>query len=329
MPDSGEWMLRLRAAVGRRIGVLERNETEVCRLVHGGADRLGGWFVDRYGPGLALVRHQGRMEFNAEPRAVAEELLRLLERFGVTSVYDKPFVRDRSRLGGEHDAALKSPTPIAGAPLPEAIEVREHGRTFEVRLYDGFSTGLFLDQRLNRSFLAEGAAGRRVLNTFCYTGGFSVACAIGGATTTSVDVSARYMEWAQRNFLLNSLDPGAHHFARMDTFDFLSMARRKGMQFDLVILDPPTFSAGDRKRGIKPWSAARDYGRLVAEASHVMAPAARLFASTNASELCEGDRLRRVIASAVPGVRWLATPGTPEDFPTGNECARWEMFSIS
>ncbi len=326
MPNSGEWIPRLRDAIERRSGLLAGGQTEVCRVIHGAADGLDGLFVDRYGPGATLVRHDGRIDLRVEPREIAEVVLRSLSPFGVTAVYDKPYVRDRSRLGGEHDASLKNPTPIAGEPLPEAIVVREHGRAFEIRLYDGFSTGLFLDQRLNRSFLAQGAAGLRVLNTFAYTGGFSVACAIAGATTTSVDVSARYLDWSKRNFVLNGLDPAAHHFARMDTFEFLSMARRKWMAFDLVILDPPTFSAGDRKRGVKPWSAVRDYGRLVSEACGVLAPRGRVFASTNAAELCEPGRLRRVISDAVSGVRWLDAPGAPEDFAGGRECARWEVF---
>lgn len=304
-------------------------ETDVCRVVHGEADGFPGVFVDRYGAGATLVRHEGREVVEIEPRVMAGALMGLLASFGVRAVYDKPFVRDRSNLGGGHDAALKNPMPIAGEALAEAIVVREHGRAFEVRMYDGFSTGLFLDQRSNRSFLAAEAAGLRVLNTFAYTGGFSVACALGGAITTSVDVSGRYLDWAKRNFALNGIDAAAHHFARMDSFEFLSMAKRKGMMFDLVILDPPTFAAGDKKRGVKPWSAVKDYGRLVSEACAVLAKDGRVFASTNAVELCEAGRLRRVIEGAVGGVRFLDVDDPPGDFVGGRECARWEVFTVS
>lgn len=313
-----------RRALERRRALLDDDATDCWRLFHGGADGLPGVFVDRYGPGLALIVHLGTPGAPDDPGPLADAFLRVTEPLGVTSVYWKPFVRDRSALGGQHDDAMSDPTPLVGAALPEAVVVREHGVPFEVRLYDGFSTGLFLDQRENRRALGEvvrGRPGARVLNTFCYTGGFSACCARAGASTTSVDVSARYLDWTKRNLALSGIDPEAHRFARMGTMEFLAMAQRRGLLFDLVVLDPPTFGSADKRRGVAAWSAERDYPALLDAASSVLDPGGLglLFCSTNARALCEGDRFSRMIRAALgPGARFLDLPARPIDFPPGD-----------
>lgn len=328
MPDRAKCINYISEAVARRADLLTRGQTDVCRVFHGEADGIAGLFIDRYGPGATLIHHEGRLSADLpEPAALAEVLLRSLSPFGVRAVYDKPFVRNRSG-GGGRESVLTDPVPLAGEQMAESLIVSEHGRRFEVRLFDGFSTGLFLDQRENRSFLAHGAKGLRVLNLFAYTAGFSVACAMAGAVTTSVDVSGRYLEWAKRNFALNGIEPGEHHFARMDAREFLAMAERKGMRFDLVILDPPTFAAGDRRRGVKPWSAARDYGGLVAAARAVVSPGGRIFCSTNCADLCAPGRLEREIEGALTRVKWLDTPQAPKDFPGDADRARWVMTGM-
>lgn len=317
---------RISEAVRTRTALLADPSTDVCRVVHGAADGIDGLFADRYGPGLTMARHIGRVDPRARPEDLAAALLEELDRFGVRAVYAKPFVRDRSRHGPTSDATLHDPQPIAGAPLPESLSIREDGRVLEVRLFDGFSTGLFLDQRGNRSFLGPSCPGGHVLNTFAYTSAFSVACALGGATVTSVDVSGRYLEWSRRNFALNGIDPLRHHFARMDTREFVSMAIRKGLRFDLVILDPPTFSSADRRGGFEAWSAPRDLGPLVSLACGVLNEGGAMFVSTNATELTEGERLRRLIEESAGPVSWLDAPPTPADFPGGRDCARWVYF---
>ncbi len=326
-PMPAPWRDHLRTAIAKRAALLSNSPTEACRVVHGSGDNLPGLFVDRLGQGATLIRHLGQATSDADPRDIATELLRALAPFGVSAIYDKPFVQDRSRLGRERDSALTDPTPLVGTPLPPSIVIREHDRRFEIRLYDGFSVGLFLDQRINRSFLANDCRGLRVLNTFAYTGGFSVACALAGATTTSVDISPRYLDWAKRNFALNNLDPADHHFARMDTLDFLRMAKRQGRTWDLIILDPPTFAAGNKRRGIRPWNVVRDYPALVVAAA-ALAPCGRIFASTNAADLCNPARFRSLIREALTAEpRWIKSPAPPPDFPTGRDCATTLMFS--
>ena len=158
---------------------------------------------------------------------------------------------------------------------------------------EGYSTGLFLDQRDNRRRLLTGHVGPefslqaqagesfKVLNTFSYTCGFSVAAAQAGAHTTSLDLSKKYLEWGKRNFEHNGLDPAQHDFIFGDVFDWVARFAKKQRTFDLVILDPPTFSQS-RESGV--FQAERDYGRLVALACRVIRKEGYLFASANAAE---------------------------------------------
>src|SRR6202040_322297 len=140
---------------------------------------------------------------------------------------------------------------------------------FELSFNEGYSVGLFFDQRDNRRRLlvnhvaAEfplfpgGADEAEVLNTFAYTCGFSVAAAKAGARATSLDLSKKYLEWGKRNFALNQLDPAAHDFIFGDVFDWLRRLAKKGRAFDVVILDPPTFS---QSREAGTFQAEKDYG---------------------------------------------------------------------
>jgi 23S rRNA (cytosine1962-C5)-methyltransferase len=181
---------------------------------------------------------------------------------------------------------------------------------------------VFLDQRENRKWVAEGVVRRAargrppaVLNTFAYTCAFSVAAARAGATTASVDVSGRYLDWGKRNFELNGLDPKAHRFARMDTFEFLGYAERKGLRYDLVILDPPSFASGNKKKGIKPWSSTADYARLIHGAAGLLTPGGAIFASTNTAELCRPGRLEREVVKGLGREpRWVTLPPPAADF---------------
>jgi 23S rRNA (cytosine1962-C5)-methyltransferase len=298
-------------------------------VFHGTADGLGGVFIERFGPGATLIRHEGAAAISGpEAPVFADAALALLSSFGVRAVYHKPFARDRSGGASSRLPVLTDANPIAGEPLPASIVVREHGRSFEIRLFDGFSVGLFLDQRLNRSFLADFARGGRVLNLFAYTGGFSVGCALAGASTTTVDISARYLDWARRNFVLNGLDAPRHHFARLDARSFVTLALRKRRRYDLVIIDPPTFSSANARRGIRAWNAERDLGPLVRQSAGILEPGGVVFVSTNAGALASTQRLKRYIADALRrSPRWIETPPAPEDFPGPLERAAWTMFS--
>jgi 23S rRNA G2069 N7-methylase RlmK/C1962 C5-methylase RlmI len=154
-----------------------------------------------------------------------------------------------------------------------------------------------------------------VLNLFAYTCAFAVALAGVGAHVTNVDVSARYLEWGRRNLALNGLEPSAARFFRMDAFEFLAYAaRHRDERFDLVILDPPTFAAGDRRRGMKPWKALDDYPALVQAAARVLAPGGSVFAASNARELAGNGALAWLITKALGSApAWQPLPPWPVD----------------
>ncbi len=303
----------LRKALDRRASFLGDIPSDALRII-GPGDGSSILTLDRYGPGAVLTVGEGPHETTPGIRALADTLLEGVGDLGIVSIYYKPLPKDRSRLGGAMPGAMTDDSPAAGEAMPEAILVTEHGYHLEVRLFDGFSTGLFFDQRSNRIALAELVRGKRVLNTFAYTGAFSVACALGGAETTTVDISKKFLEWSRRNFEHNSIDTAHHFFNRMDTFEFFRMARRKTLRYDLIILDPPTFAAGSKRDDVAPFSAERDYPRLLREAMELLAPRGRIFASTNARALCAPGTFRAMIQSALdvrPAYHTL--PGHPPD----------------
>jgi 23S rRNA (cytosine1962-C5)-methyltransferase len=312
----------LAAAWRRRAPLVTRPDLTAYRVLDGSGDGWPGLSIDRYGPAAILnVGDDARLS-HADVTRLADETLGLLAATGVTAVYVKPFARDRSRLGGDLPDEARSARPRAGAPLPETVVVEEYGVRFEVRPYDGWSTGLFLEHREHRRALAERRPGR-VLNLFAYTGAFAVPLVRHGAAVTNVDVSGRYLEWGRRNLTLNALDPGAARFLRRDARSFLdAAARRPDERFDLVILDPPTFGAADRRRGIPAWQAAEDYPSLVRAAVAVLRPGGALFAATNARVLAAEGVLADLIRDALGRApQWLSLPPWPIDVTEPNRVA--------
>lgn len=329
------------AALERRKDLIAKKATQAFRAFSGTPDGVDGVFIDVYGEGAVLIVYEGSTPKGFDPLVEAANALDVLAPLGVRAIYHKPFAKDRSRLGGELPAEVTDKSPAAGEALPEAILIRELDWNLEIRLYDGLSTGLFLDQRENRGFVAKWVAERvkgggpvpSVLNTFAYTCAFSIAAAKAGAATTSVDVSPRYLDWGKRNFTHNNMqadvDSGKHRFARMDTFEYLAYAKRKGLKHDLIILDPPSFATGSRKKGIKPWSATQDYARLVKEAASVLNPKGVIFASTNTHDLCKPGRLESEIARGVGRPpRWLKLPNPPWDFATEHDRFAARAFTV-
>lgn len=164
-------------------------------------------------------------------------------------------------------------------PALERFPIRENGLTYLVNFGEGLATGIFLDQRENRYRLLSGKiAGKTVLNCFAYTCAFSVASAKAGAITTSVDLSRNYLEWGKENFRANDLDPAAHDFVFGDVFEWLKRFAKRGQTWDIVLLDPPTFSTTKRGRSFR---AERDYLDLAKLAAALVAPGGTLFCSTN------------------------------------------------
>ena len=185
------------------------------------------------------------------------------------SVYWKP--RDR--------AAKTAPEFVAGKKVTERFAVTENGVACWIDFSAGYSSGIFLDQRLNRARVAARCReGDRVLNTFSYTSVFSVAAAtLSGAVTSSLDLSQTYLNWSKENFELNGVDPQTQYFCKGDTFDWLATFARQGRTFQGVILDPPTFSRNKKTN----FRTDRDYAELAALAIKVVEPGGWLLACAN------------------------------------------------
>ena len=202
--------------------------------------------------------------------------------------------------------------PTGETATPESrFEIVENRLKFLVSLDAGYSTGLFLDQRENRRrLLTSDLRGKTVLNTFAYTCAFSVAAAHAGAVATSLDLSKQYLDWGRDNFRLNGLNPEAHDFIYGDCFDWLVRLAKKGRSYDVVLLDPPTFSKVKKGR---PFSAEKDYAKLVALAEPLVKPSGILFCSTNARTL-NPQRFMEAIQRGAPRVRRMEFATQPFDF---------------
>jgi len=201
--------------------------------------------------------------------------------------------------------------------------VRENGLRFALRFDEGYSVGLFLDQRDNRRRLLtryiapklELPAAPEVLNAFAYTCGFSVCAAAGGAHVTSLDLSKKYLEWGRRNFVLNDLDPARHDFIYGDAFDWFHRLAKKKRLYDMIILDPPTFSRS-KESGV--FQVEKDYPVLMNAALPLLKPTGLILASSNAATLEPGKFLNEIDHSLMQSHRRLLARQyipQPPDFP--------------
>lgn len=214
--------------------------------------------------------------YSAQGAADRERWGEALLSLGVQGVYYKHRVRDDLRRIPRERVA--PPVPLWGDAAPDPLWVVEHGGRFAVRLGDGLSTGLFLDQRDNRQRIRALSAGKRVLNLFCYTGSFSVAAGMGGASrVTSVDLSGSVLRRAGENLERNGLAGVQHRLLRADCVAWVHRAVRRNDEYDVVILDPPSFGSD----GSKTWTVERDYFALVRETLRLVAQGGTLLCVTN------------------------------------------------
>ena len=188
--------------------------------------------------------------------------------------------------------------------------VVEDGLRLLVNFEDYLDTGLFLDHRMTRARLREAAAGRRFLNLFCYTGAATVHAAAGGAvSTTSVDMSRPYLDWAQRNLALNTnvIESRAHELIQADCTEWLRDSARAPEQYDLIFLDPPTFSNSKRMKGVL--DIERDHASLIDCCVRLLAPGGLLVFSTNAQRFRLDPALSERLA-----IRDISAATLPRDF---------------
>ena len=204
-----------------------------------------------------------------------------------------------------------SPSHFSGSRIEQPFVVLENGVCLEVSLQSGYSQGVFLDQRDNRQRLRNLLKpGLTLLNTFAYTGAFSVFGSLAGAETTTLDLSQPYLDWAKRNFRLNELDPESHHFVKGDTFHWLKRFAKQGRRFDAIVLDPPTFSRDTKG---KVFRVQKDFGRLIELAERCLAPNGIMLACTNCRQIDESAFIRGIRESLTRRAKLEAAP-MPLDF---------------
>jgi 23S rRNA (cytosine1962-C5)-methyltransferase len=211
-------------------------QTNAVRLFDSSGDGLRGLVIDDFA-GRWLVQTLDEREPALDPI------------LAYRSLYWKPLLKT-STTGAKH---------LGGELVNEPFRVLESGLKFEIDFRAGHLPGLFLDQRINRDKLRSLARDRTLLNTFSYTCAFGVAAAAGGASTVNLDLSRHYLDWGKQNYENNRIDLVNHDFIYGDVFDWLGRFQRRGRKFDVIIVDPPTFS---RNRKSKVFRIQDDYGDL-------------------------------------------------------------------
>lgn len=293
--DAGWFAERVRAAVARRAMLVEA--TNAVRLVFGEADGLPGFVADRYADQLVVQFQAAGVE--AQRNVLVDALVAAT---GCANVYDRSDSATRQREGLPPSTGV-----VRGAEPPELVEVLEHGVRYLVDVRRGHKTGFYVDQRDNRRLAGELAArlaraqGRApaMLNCFCYTGGFSIAAARGGAgSVLSIDSSADALALAQRNWALNGLDPGAAQWRADNVFDALRALRDEQARFDLIVLDPPKFAASHRHVE----RAARAYKDINLSALRLLSPGGYLL-TFSCSGAIDVNLFQKIVAGAVIDAR--------------------------
>jgi 23S rRNA (cytosine1962-C5)-methyltransferase len=277
--DDGEldqqWMDSvLDAAFSHRVALLDE-ETTGYRLVNAENDGFPGVRIDRWGHFIVVVLDSPSLGGMVE--GIVDWLNRNMSPRGVFLAY-RLDPRDKRTTENVHPV----PGLISGRNPTTDVIILERGLKLLTRPAEGPDVGVYADMRDIRGWLEPHWGGRRVLNTFCYTGAFSVAAAFHGAShVTSVDLSKRYLDRAEDNFRANDLDPTQHDFIANDTFKALDRFRRQGDEFDLVLVDPPSSSHASEGH----WSGSNGWARLVAASAKVVAPGGWLVTASNQGEI--------------------------------------------
>lgn len=258
-----------RQAKEKRSAYYQDDLTTAFRLFNQEGDGFGGLTVDLYGDYAVFswynsYVYQIRKTISEAFRQVFPEVL---------GAYEK--IRFK---GLDYESAH-----IYGQEAPDFFTVLENGVLYQVFMNDGLMTGIFLDQHEVRSSLVDGLAmGKSLLNMFSYTAAFSVAAAMGGASqTTSVDLAKRSRELSQAHFQANGISTDDHRFVVMDVFEYFKYAKRKGLTYDVIVLDPPSFARNKKQT----FSVAKDYHKLISQSLEILNPGGIIIASTNAANV--------------------------------------------
>ena len=286
--ENPESMNTIEQALQQRAHLLDQ-DTDALRLIDGESDNMPGLFLDTFA---------GRWLVSTRSNHLDTGTHQFLQKSGKTCYWKQL---------DQHEK--ESPQHIAGPQEHAPFTARESGINYRIHFQAGYSQGIFLDQRLNRQRVRKfSAPSQTILNTFAYTGAFSVCAALAGATTTTLDLSQVYLDWARDNFSINQLDPSEHYFCKGDTFHWLKRFARQGRKFDGIILDPPTFSRDDKG---KVFRVEKDYDRLVSLAHACLANDGWLLCCTNCRKLTPQD-FAHMIRQGAPNTQITPLQMPPE-----------------
>ena len=258
-----------RKAKEKRRAYYQDDLTTAFRLFNQEGDGFGGLTVDLYGDYAVFSWYNS---YVYQIRKVISEAFRQVFP-EVLGAYEK--IRFK---GLDYESAH-----VYGQEAPDFFTVLENGVLYQVFMNDGLMTGIFLDQHEVRGSLVDGLAmGKSLLNMFSYTAAFSVAAAMGGASqTTSVDLAKRSRELSQAHFQANGISTDEHRFIVMDVFEYFKYAKRKGLTYDVIVLDPPSFARNKKQT----FSVAKDYHKLISQSIEILNPGGIIIASTNAANV--------------------------------------------
>jgi 23S rRNA (cytosine1962-C5)-methyltransferase len=282
--DAGFFRGRIMRALALREGLPAAKHANALRLVHGESDGLPGLIVDRYADVLVAQFLAAGVERWRDPILDA-----LVELTGCTAVYERSDAETRKLEGLEPRVGF-----VRGNRAAARCPIIEYGLNFKVDVEQGQKTGFFLDQRENRQRVRALAAGREVLDGFCYTGGFAIAALAGGAKRVlALESSSDALKVAAENLAANPLDASKLEFVKADVFAHLRQLRDRGASFDLVVLDPPKFAP----TAAQARNAARAYKDINLLALKLLRPGG-LLASFSCSGGVDAPLFQSIVAGA-------------------------------
>ncbi|MFW7431789.1 class I SAM-dependent rRNA methyltransferase [Vagococcus carniphilus] len=306
----------LAEAITKRSAYFNDPQTTAFRLLNGEGDNFGGLTIDWYDNYLVLSW------YNLSIYQHQKEIVALLSEI----IPDIKGIYEKIRFKSEN---LPESSFVWGSEAPEPLIVKENGVNYATYLNEGLMTGIFLDQKEVRNYLVDGfSSGQTLLNTFSYTGAFSVAAAVGGAShTTSVDLAKRSIEKTEEQFRVNGIDPETQTIFVMDVFNYFKYAEKKGFSFDVVVLDPPSFARNKKKT----FSVAKDYGKLTTEAVRLINKKGKLIASTNAANV-NFDKFEKMVEKGIKeagrGFKQQRVFRLPSDFAVSNTFSEGNYLKV-
>jgi 23S rRNA (cytosine1962-C5)-methyltransferase len=305
-PVNDDWFRnKVAAAVAGRKEILTDGSTNTCRLIFSEADYLPGLIVDKYEDHLAVQVLTSGIE-NVMP-VIIDELQHLLN---PKSIFDKSDASSR-----EHEGLQTQNIALTTAQPPENVLVKENNILYNINIAEGQKSGFYCDQRDNRKILAAHAKGKKVLDCFSYTGGFTLnALHNGAASVTSVDSSGLAIETLKGNIKLNNLDSAKHTAIQSDVNKQLRTFREQDEKFDIIVLDPPKY-APSRSALDRASRAYKDLNRL----GMLLLNNGGLLATFSCSGAMDMETFKQVLAWAAldagKQVQFIYQFCQPEDHP--------------